>query len=151
MNHNRCCAPGPSIQTHQQTTRHQIGHIPFADGQADVGTFNMPVTSTGPMFLYCATGPHCQLGQVMIVNPADSQQLANYAKASQLSGKSVDGGAVTGGTTGRIALGAAAFVPAPPEAAAAPPPAAPPAASSAAPAPSASTPPAASSAAPAPA
>jgi len=46
----------------------------------------------------------------MIVNPADSQQLANYAKASQISGKSVDGGAVTGGTTGRIALGAAAYV-----------------------------------------
>jgi plastocyanin len=45
------------------------GHIPFKDGQTDVGTFNMPVTSTDPMFLYCATGPHCQEGQVMIINP----------------------------------------------------------------------------------
>ena len=45
------------------------GHIPFEDGQTEVGTFNMPVTSTEPMFLYCATGPHCQEGQVMIVNP----------------------------------------------------------------------------------
>lgn len=44
------------------------GHIPFEDGQTDVGTFNMPVTSTDPMFLYCATGPHCQNGQVMVVN-----------------------------------------------------------------------------------
>ena len=45
------------------------GHIPFKDGQTEVGTFNMPVTSTEPMFLYCATGPHCQLGQVMVINP----------------------------------------------------------------------------------
>jgi plastocyanin len=45
------------------------GHIPFEDGQIDVGTFNMPVTSTEPMFIFCATGPHCQEGQVMIVNP----------------------------------------------------------------------------------
>jgi plastocyanin len=45
------------------------GHIPFQDGQTDVGTFNMPVTSTDPMFLYCATGPHCQEGQVMVINP----------------------------------------------------------------------------------
>ena len=45
------------------------GHIPFEDGQTEVGTFNMPVTSTEPMFLYCATGPHCQEGQVMVINP----------------------------------------------------------------------------------
>lgn len=45
------------------------GHIPFKDGQKEVGTFNMPVTSTEAMFLYCATGPHCQTGQVMVVNP----------------------------------------------------------------------------------
>ena len=106
-NHTVTESTGDAACTPKQGGVHS-GHIPFADGQADVGTFNMPGTSTGPMFLYCATGPHCQLGQVMIVNPADSQQLANYAKASQISGKSVDGGAVTGGTTGRIALGAAA-------------------------------------------
>ncbi|KAF2855644.1 hypothetical protein T440DRAFT_159441 [Plenodomus tracheiphilus IPT5] len=45
------------------------GHIPFADGQTEVGTFNMPVLSAESMFLYCATGPHCQNGQVMVVNP----------------------------------------------------------------------------------
>lgn len=45
------------------------GHIPFVDGQTDVGTFNMVVGSTDPMFLYCATGPHCQEGQVMVINP----------------------------------------------------------------------------------
>lgn len=45
------------------------GHIPFQDGQTEVGTFSMVVQSTDPMFLYCATGPHCQTGQVMVINP----------------------------------------------------------------------------------
>ncbi|KAF1730066.1 putative GPI-anchored cupredoxin [Beauveria bassiana] len=45
------------------------GHIPFQDGQVEVGTFSMVVQSTEPMFLYCATGPHCQTGQVMVINP----------------------------------------------------------------------------------
>ncbi|KAH6614242.1 hypothetical protein C7974DRAFT_417961 [Boeremia exigua] len=101
------------------------GHIPFKDGQADVGTFNMPVTSTEPMFLYCATGPHCQEGQVMVINPVNAQQVADYAKLSQATEKSTDGGAPVGGAAGKIALDQAAFTPAPPQdAAAAPPPAA---------------------------
>ncbi|CAG5163378.1 uncharacterized protein ALTATR162_LOCUS6426 [Alternaria atra] len=105
------------------------GHIPFEDGQTDVGTFNMPVTSADPMYLYCATGPHCQEGQVMMVNPANTQQLADYVKLSQQSESSTDGTDVVGGTAGKLALDTAAFVPAPPEdpAAAPPPPAAPPA------------------------
>jgi plastocyanin len=55
----------------QQTNAAAIhsGHIPFADGQQEVGTFNMVVQNTDTMFLYCATGPHCQEGQVMVINP----------------------------------------------------------------------------------
>jgi plastocyanin len=45
------------------------GHLPFVATSGQVSTFSMPVTSTAPMFIYCATGPHCQLGMVMIVNP----------------------------------------------------------------------------------
>lgn len=45
------------------------GHIPFEDGAQEVGTFNLVVSNTEPMFLYCATGPHCQEGQVMVINP----------------------------------------------------------------------------------
>ncbi|KAI4623028.1 uncharacterized protein J4E87_006121 [Alternaria ethzedia] len=101
------------------------GHIPFEDGQTDVGTFNMPITSADPMFLYCATGPHCQEGQVMMVNPASTQQLADYVKLSQQSESSTDGTDVVGGTAGKLALDAAAFVPAPPEDPAAAPPAPP--------------------------
>ncbi|KAJ4312622.1 hypothetical protein N0V94_007349 [Neodidymelliopsis sp. IMI 364377] len=120
------------------------GHIPFQDGQADVGTFNMPVTSTEPMFLYCATGPHCQEGQVMVINPTSAQQVADYAKLSQATEKSTDGGDPIGGIAGKITLDQAAFTPAPPEDAAggAPPAAAPPAEAPPAEAPPAEAPPA---------
>jgi hypothetical protein len=84
------------------------GHIPFQDGQTDVGTFNVPITSTEPMFLYCATGPHCQEGQVMIVNAKSAQQVADYAKLSQATEKSTDGTSVMGGTAGKISLATAA-------------------------------------------
>lgn len=45
------------------------GHIPYEEGQTTVGVFNMQVQSTETMYLYCATGPHCLEGQVMVVNP----------------------------------------------------------------------------------
>ena len=89
------------------------GHIPFQDGQTTVGTFNMPVTSTDAMFLYCATGPHCQEGQVIVINPKDAQQVLDYTKASQSTEKSTDGTSVIGGTVAEIQLANAAFVPAP--------------------------------------
>ncbi|KAH7398241.1 hypothetical protein BKA66DRAFT_407370 [Pyrenochaeta sp. MPI-SDFR-AT-0127] len=120
------------------------GHIPFVDGQTDVGTFNMPVTSTDPMFLYCATGPHCQEGQVMVINAANAQQIADYTKLSQQTESSTDGTDAVGGTPGKISLDTAAFIPAAPEDAAAggpPPPAeAPPAETPAAEAPAESAP-----------
>ncbi|KAL8372567.1 hypothetical protein RB595_002076 [Gaeumannomyces hyphopodioides] len=91
------------------------GHIPYKAGQATVGTFNVPVTDTKPMFLYCATGPHCQLGQVMIINPSNTAQVVNYAKLSAQAKANVDGGAPSGGSVASIQLSAAAFVPAPAE------------------------------------
>ncbi|KAI1448549.1 hypothetical protein F5Y02DRAFT_274288 [Annulohypoxylon stygium] len=103
--------PCQPLQATVATAIHS-GHIPFQDGQTTVGTFNMPVTSTDTMFLYCATGPHCQEGQVMIVNPTDDQQIVNYAKGAASSNSSVDGTTVSGGTVASIPLAAAAFVPA---------------------------------------
>ncbi|KAF1943052.1 hypothetical protein EJ02DRAFT_152799 [Clathrospora elynae] len=119
------------------------GHIPFVDGQTDVGTFNMPVASTNAMFLYCATGPHCQEGQVMVINAATAKQVADYTKLSQQTQKSTDGTNVVGGTAGKIALAAAAFIPAPPKDPAAGPPGPPPAAAPPAAPPAKSTAPAA--------
>ncbi|KAI4595860.1 hypothetical protein KJ359_006499 [Pestalotiopsis sp. 9143b] len=110
------CQP---LQASVATAIHS-GHIPFADGQTTVGTFSMPVTSTDPMFLYCATGPHCQEGQVVVINPANAQQVVDYAKISQASAQSGDGTNVVGGTVAQIPLELAAFVPAPAQAAAPP-------------------------------
>ncbi|KAI1771115.1 hypothetical protein F4818DRAFT_213378 [Hypoxylon cercidicola] len=118
-------APCQPLQATVATAIHS-GHIPFEDGQTTVGTFNMPVTAADTMFLYCATGPHCQEGQVMVVNPTDNQQIVDYAKGAQSTTSSVDGTTVSGGTVASIPLAEAAFVPAPAEEQAAPP--APPAA-----------------------
>ncbi|KAK7190504.1 hypothetical protein DPSP01_005270 [Paraphaeosphaeria sporulosa] len=114
------------------------GHIPFKDGQTTVGTFSMVVSSTDPIFMFCSTGPHCQEGQVMIINPTGAQQILDFVKAAQGTDKSVEGTAIAGGTTSQIELTNAAFVPAPAGAGGppggAPPAAAPPAANATAPA-----------------
>ncbi|ORY04566.1 hypothetical protein BCR34DRAFT_442104, partial [Clohesyomyces aquaticus] len=90
------------------------GHIPFQDNQTTVGTFNMVISTADPIFLYCATGPHCQEGQVMIVNPTSTQELLDYVKASQGTKESTDGTDVVGGTVAQIDLAKAGFAPAPP-------------------------------------
>lgn len=49
--------PCQPLQATQPNAIHS-GFIPFDQASGMVGTFNMPVTSTDPMFLYCAQGPH---------------------------------------------------------------------------------------------
>ncbi|KAH8895235.1 hypothetical protein GQ53DRAFT_838934 [Thozetella sp. PMI_491] len=88
------------------------GRIPFQSGQMTVGTFRMMVNTTQPMFLYCSTGPHCQLGQVMVINPATPEQIVNYAKKAAMATSNTDAKMVFGGTVGQIPLAQAAFVPA---------------------------------------
>jgi plastocyanin len=80
------------------------GHIPFQDGQTDVGTFSMVVSGTDPIFMFCSTGPHCQEGQVMIINPTGPQQLLDFVKGAQGTDKSGEGTAIAGGTTSKIQL-----------------------------------------------
>ncbi|KAG8424059.1 hypothetical protein J3458_000893 [Metarhizium acridum] len=92
------------------------GHLPYQNGDKDVKTFNLVVNDLNPRLLYCATGPHCQTGQVMAINPRDEQQLISYMKSSQQAKENVDAGSVSGGVVGKIALEDAAFIPAPPEA-----------------------------------
>ncbi|KAF7545465.1 hypothetical protein G7Z17_g9146 [Cylindrodendrum hubeiense] len=125
-------AEGAACQPLQLTDAAAVhsGHVPYVEGQTTVGTFNMPVTSADPTFYYCATGPHCQEGQIMVVNPyelpvlssrvspctnkidrANDEQILSYSKLSTAAALNVDGGAVSGGTVGEIALEAAAFDP----------------------------------------
>lgn len=46
------------------------GFIPGAmlNGSDTVGAFDVMVQNKDPMYIYCAQGPHCQLGQVMVIN-----------------------------------------------------------------------------------
>ncbi|KAF4436389.1 extracellular serine-rich protein [Fusarium austroafricanum] len=122
------------------------GHIPFEDGQTTVGTFSVPLNNTDPIYLYCATGPHCQIGQVMAINPPSEDNLVKFSKLAAGAVANIDGGAATGGSVGSIPLAEAAFTPPKPqeEDPAAPPaestPAATPPAASATPAPASPAP-----------
>ncbi|RGP73843.1 extracellular serine-rich [Fusarium sporotrichioides] len=107
-------SPCQPLQATQSGVIHS-GHVPFVDGQTTVGTFNVPLTSTDPIYLYCATGPHCQLGQVMAINPPSEANLVEFNKKANGALANVDAGDPTGGTVGEIPLAEAAFIPAPPE------------------------------------
>ncbi|OAA40939.1 extracellular serine-rich protein [Metarhizium rileyi] len=91
------------------------GHLPFKDGDQNVGTFDVRINSTDPILLYCATRNHCMTGQVMVINPSDEGQLIRYQKISQEVKENIDSGAPTGGTVGQIPLAQALFAPAPPK------------------------------------
>ncbi|KAF9772921.1 hypothetical protein IL306_009333 [Fusarium sp. DS 682] len=132
-------SPCQPLQATQSGVIHS-GHIPFEAGQTTVGTFNVPLNNTEPIYLYCATGPHCQIGQVMAINPPSEDNLVQFSKKAAGALANVDAGAATGGTVGEIPLAEAAFTPAAEEEA----PPAPPAESS-----PAASPPAASPAPPA--
>ncbi|KAI7782375.1 hypothetical protein LA080_013521 [Diaporthe eres] len=92
------------------------GFIPFEGGASGmVGTFNVPVMNTQPMFLYCAQAMHCQQGMVMTVN-AQSTELINYFNAAAVAPANVPGRSIAGGIAGAIPL-ANAVLPKPPAAA----------------------------------
>ncbi|KAM0435480.1 hypothetical protein ACHAQK_008318 [Fusarium lateritium] len=128
-------SPCQPLQATQSGVIHS-GHIPFEAGQLTVGTFTVPLSNTEPIYLYCATGPHCQTGQVMAINPPSEENLVQFNKKAAGALANVDGGDPTGGTVGEIPLADAAFTPAEEEA---PPP--PPADSPGAGAPPAASPP----------
>jgi plastocyanin len=44
------------------------GFMPVAANAQRVPTYTVPITSTTPMWLYCAQGRHCQSGMVMVIN-----------------------------------------------------------------------------------
>ncbi|KLO92266.1 uncharacterized protein LW93_7897 [Fusarium fujikuroi] len=113
-------SPCQPLQATQSGVIHS-GHIPFEAGQTTVGTFNVPLNNTEPIYLYCATGPHCQIGQVMAINPPSEENLVQFSKKAAGALANVDAGAATGGTVGEIPLADAAFTPAEEEAPPAPP------------------------------
>ncbi|KAL1873584.1 hypothetical protein Daus18300_003951 [Diaporthe australafricana] len=80
------------------------GFIPFDGGASGmVGTFNVPVMNSNPMFLYCAQAMHCQQGMVMTVN-AQPTDLINYFNSAAVARANIPGRSVAGGIVGAIPL-----------------------------------------------
>lgn len=65
----QACAPIQQAAVAQGAMPIHSGHIPFDAASQMVSTFEVKVMNTQPMFIYCSTGRHCQLGQVMVINP----------------------------------------------------------------------------------
>ncbi|KAK2614679.1 hypothetical protein N8I77_001485 [Diaporthe amygdali] len=89
------------------------GFIPGAmlNNSDTVGAFDVMVQNKDPMYIYCAQGPHCQLGQVMVVNgkPGD---LNAYKTAAKAAAGNTPGKVVAGGSVGRIPMANAIVPPA---------------------------------------
>ncbi|KJZ71046.1 hypothetical protein HIM_09573 [Hirsutella minnesotensis 3608] len=109
---NEGCTP---LQKQNPEAVHS-GPIPFKPGQPKVGTFTIKVARKEPMFLYCATGMHCQRGQVMVINPTNPQQIAKYAEVSSKAKENVGGDKPSGGEIGEIDRAQSLIVEAPPKA-----------------------------------
>jgi len=61
---NQPCLP---LQGTQPGAIHS-GFQAFDPARGIVNTFNVVVSNTNPMFIYCAQAQHCQQGMVMMVN-----------------------------------------------------------------------------------
>jgi plastocyanin len=62
-------APCQPIQASDPTAAGiHSGFVPVTANAPTVMTFDVPINDTEPMFIYCAQGPHCQLGMVMAIN-----------------------------------------------------------------------------------
>ncbi|KAF8856648.1 hypothetical protein BDZ45DRAFT_593926, partial [Acephala macrosclerotiorum] len=81
------------------------GFVPVSANETTVQTFNMPINDTKPMFIYCAQGPHCQLGMVMTINASvanGTENFAAYKAAAAKATKNVPANNFKGGVLGNI-------------------------------------------------
>lgn len=100
-------AAGASGASAQAAAGVNSGFIAFDNGASGfVGTFDMPVTSSKPMFLYCAQATHCQSGMVMVIN-GQSSDLISYANSATAAKANTPAKQVAGGAVASIPLSAA--------------------------------------------
>ncbi|KAH8652288.1 Cupredoxin [Xylariales sp. PMI_506] len=85
------------------------GFVPYDNTTGTVGTFDLLINDTQPMFLYCAQGSHCQAGMVMAINVNSTQQLIAFSNLAANQTSNTPAAAVAGGTVGSIAGDNAAF------------------------------------------
>lgn len=80
------------------------GPMPPQNGMMKI--FTIMINDTKPIWIYCATGTHCQQGMAMVINPPTSgdKTLANYKEAAKrfdpakANNTSSNGATVTGPT-----------------------------------------------------
>jgi len=63
----------------------------FSGTMSSGGEFTIEVTSTDPIFFYCATQGHCQAGMSGVINPTSGETLAEYQSASKSASNSDPG------------------------------------------------------------
>lgn len=92
---------------HSNVTGFHSGFLPVA-ASAEMGmipTYTVRINSTGPLWLYCAQGRHCQNGMVMVINePTNPERsLEAYKSLAAEADTAWPGGAPgSGGETGSI-------------------------------------------------
>ncbi|TKW48162.1 Extracellular serine-rich protein [Colletotrichum tanaceti] len=106
MNHTVTQAAGTQspcqpLQDQKPNAVHS-GFIPGVTDGSPVGTFDVQVENTDPMYMYCAQGVHCQAGMVLIVNPKADADVQAYKQAAGQSQMNVPAKNVAGGVAGRI-------------------------------------------------
>lgn len=87
------------------------GFIAVTANSTTVQTFDVPINDTKPLFIYCAQGPHCQLGMVMVVNAEGTENLAAYKALAANATLNVPAKDFKGGVLGSIPAASAAKPP----------------------------------------
>jgi len=98
--------PCQPIAMHSNITGFHSGFVPAAASAAQnqMSIFTVNVTSTNPIWIYCAQGRHCENGMVMVINaptaPGTNRTLANYKIAAAQANTVVPGGGLAPGGGG---------------------------------------------------
>lgn len=87
------------------------GFIPVTGNSTTVQTFDVPVNDTKPLFIYCAQGPHCQLGMVMTVNAEGTENFTAYKALAAKATSNIPAKDFKGGVLGSIPATSAAKPP----------------------------------------
>jgi len=98
--------PCQPISMHSNVTGFHSGFVPAAASAAQnqMSIFTINVTSTNPMWIYCAQGRHCENGMVMVINAptaaGTNRTLSNYRALAAQANTVVPGGGLAPGGGG---------------------------------------------------
>ncbi|KAF8477241.1 Cupredoxin [Kalaharituber pfeilii] len=92
---NEPCKPIGDSASANGTVGFFSGFMPVTAEDEFMPTFTITVNQTGPIWYYCATGPHCQRGMAGVINPPTNnpeRTLAKYKEAANQTTTGVPGG-----------------------------------------------------------